>query len=164
MVKTLPVNEGDARDMNLIPALGRSPGVGNGNPLLYSCLGNPMDRGAQQGTVHGAAQSQTQLSLHATRSASDFPQYFLRTYLSKAPRERRCSRNQRLKRQDVHAVHETRNASQDSLAIRRVIECASGPQQSRSDWELLNCKEMGFMWIKTPRRNRQFQWPSALLC
>ena len=44
MVKTLPVNEGDARDMNLIPGLGRSPGVGNGTPLWYSCLENFVDR------------------------------------------------------------------------------------------------------------------------
>ena len=43
--------------VGLIPGSGRSSGKGNGNPLLYSCLGNPMDRGAQQGTVHGAAQS-----------------------------------------------------------------------------------------------------------
>jgi len=40
-------------DMGLICGLGRFPGEGNGNPLQYSCLGNPMDRGAQQATVHG---------------------------------------------------------------------------------------------------------------
>ena len=42
-------------DMGLIPVLGRFPGKGNGNPLKYSCLGNPMDRGAWQATVHGIA-------------------------------------------------------------------------------------------------------------
>ena len=57
VVKNPPASAGDAGNLGSIPALGRSPGVGNGNPLLYSCLGNPMDRGAQQGTVHGAAQS-----------------------------------------------------------------------------------------------------------
>ena len=41
-----------------------SPGVGNGNPLQYSCLGNPMDRGAWRATVHVAAKSQTRLSTH----------------------------------------------------------------------------------------------------
>ena len=41
--------------MGSIPGLGRSPGVRNGNPLQYSCLGNPMDRGAWQATVHGVA-------------------------------------------------------------------------------------------------------------
>ena len=46
---------GDPRDAGSVPGLGRSPGGGNGNPLQYSCLGNPMDRGAQQGTVHGVA-------------------------------------------------------------------------------------------------------------
>ena len=49
----------DGRDMSLIPGLGRSPGVGNGNLLQYSCLGNPMDRGAWQATVHAVAESWT---------------------------------------------------------------------------------------------------------
>ena len=45
-----------------IPGSGRSPGEGNDNPLQYSCLENPMDRGAWQATVHGVAKSRTQLS------------------------------------------------------------------------------------------------------
>ena len=45
MVKNLPANAGDARDISLIPGLGRSPGVGNGKPLQYSCLENSKDRG-----------------------------------------------------------------------------------------------------------------------
>ena len=49
----------DTRDTGLIPGLGRSPGEGNGNPLQYSCLGNPMDRGACQATVHGLTKSWT---------------------------------------------------------------------------------------------------------
>ena len=44
-VKNLPANAGDTRDMGLIPGSGRSPGEGDNNPLQYSCLGNPMDRG-----------------------------------------------------------------------------------------------------------------------
>ena len=51
-----------AGDVGLIPGLGRSPGKGNGNPLLYSCLENLIDRGALKGTVHGVAQNQTQLN------------------------------------------------------------------------------------------------------
>ena len=62
MVKNLPVSTGDARDVGLIPGLGRYPGEGNGNPLQYSCLENSMDRGAWQATVHGVAKSQTRLS------------------------------------------------------------------------------------------------------
>ena len=62
LVKNLPANAGDARDTGLIPVLRRSPRTGNGNPLQYSCLGNPMDRGAWQTTVHGVAKSQTQPS------------------------------------------------------------------------------------------------------
>ena len=50
MVKRPPTNAGDR---GLIPGSERSPGGGNGNPLQYSCLGNPMDRGAWQATVHG---------------------------------------------------------------------------------------------------------------
>ena len=45
VVKNLPANAVDARDVGLIPGFGRSPGEGNGNPLQYSYLGNPMDRG-----------------------------------------------------------------------------------------------------------------------
>ena len=62
VVKNLPANVGDARDMGLIPGLGRYPQVGNGNPLQYSCLGNPMDRGAQRSTVHEVAMSQIRVS------------------------------------------------------------------------------------------------------
>ena len=64
MVENLPATAGDAKDMNLIPGSGRSSGGGNGNPLQYSCLGNPMDRGAWWATVHGVAKNQTQLSIH----------------------------------------------------------------------------------------------------
>ena len=46
VVKNLSANAGDIRDKGSIPGLGRYPGVGNGNPLQYSCLENPMDRGA----------------------------------------------------------------------------------------------------------------------
>ena len=59
MVKNLPVNAGDAGDIGSIPGLGRFPGEGNGNPLQYSCLGNPMDRGAWWATVHKVAKSLT---------------------------------------------------------------------------------------------------------
>ena len=57
--KKLPL--GDLRDSGLIPGSGRSPGGGNGNPLQYSCLENPMDRGAWQAIVHGVAKNQTWL-------------------------------------------------------------------------------------------------------
>ena len=50
--KNPPANAGDVRDVDLIPGSGRSPGEGNGNPLQYSCLENPMERGAWWATVH----------------------------------------------------------------------------------------------------------------
>ena len=68
MVKNKPANEGDASS---ILGLGRSPGGGNGNPLQYSCLKNPMDRGAWGVTVQAVAKSWTRLkrlSIHACRS------------------------------------------------------------------------------------------------
>ena len=57
-LKNLPAMQ-DTGDAGLIPGLGRFPKVGNGNPLKYSCLGNPMNRGAWWATVHGVAKSQT---------------------------------------------------------------------------------------------------------
>ena len=61
-VKNPPASEGDIGDAGLIPGWGRSPGVGNGNSLQYSCLENSMYGGAWQATVHGVTKSQTQLS------------------------------------------------------------------------------------------------------
>ena len=52
----------NAGDWSSIPGLGGSPGEGNGNPLWYSCLGNPMDRGAWQAIVHGVAKNQTDMT------------------------------------------------------------------------------------------------------
>ena len=59
MVKNLPAN---AADLGSIPESERSPGEGDGSPLQYSCLGNPMDRGAWQATVHEVTKNQTRLS------------------------------------------------------------------------------------------------------
>ena len=57
VVKNLPANAGDIRDVGLIPGSGRSPGGGHGNPFQYSCLENPMDRGEWWATVHAAPES-----------------------------------------------------------------------------------------------------------
>ena len=59
MVKNLSANAGDTTDMGSIPGLGRSPEGGQSNPLQYSCLENPMDRGAWQAIVHEVAKSWT---------------------------------------------------------------------------------------------------------
>ena len=62
VVKNRPASTGDARDAGLIPGSGRSPGVGNGNPLQFSCLEDPIDRGAWWAAVHGVTKGQTRLS------------------------------------------------------------------------------------------------------
>ena len=59
VVKNLLASAGDLRDVGLIPVSGRSPGGGHGNPLLYSCLEHPIDRGSWQATVHTVTKSWT---------------------------------------------------------------------------------------------------------
>ena len=61
MVKNLPANAGDERDVVSIPGLGKFPGEGHGNPLQCSCLENSMDRGAWCAIVHRVSKSQTRL-------------------------------------------------------------------------------------------------------
>ena len=63
-VKNLPTNARDVRDTGLIPGWARSPGGKNGNPLQYSCLENPVDRGAWWATVQRVTKSWTQLNAH----------------------------------------------------------------------------------------------------
>ena len=77
VVKNSPANAGDARDMGSIPGIfpgGIFPGVGNGNPLQYSCLDNPTNRGAWRATVRGVAQSRTRLkrlSMHVLNAGGE---------------------------------------------------------------------------------------------
>ena len=68
VVKDLPANAGDIKDVGLTPGLGRSLGGRHGYPLQYSCLENLMDRGAWQAIVHGVAKSWTQLKQLGTHS------------------------------------------------------------------------------------------------
>ena len=73
VVRNSPVNVGDVKNASSFPGLGRSPGEGPGNPLQYSCLGNPMDRAAWQATVHGGLEESDMtewLSTHAHASSS----------------------------------------------------------------------------------------------
>ena len=61
VLKNPPASAGDVRDTGFIPGSGRPPGGGHSNPLQYSCLENPMDKGDWQATVHSVTKSQTQL-------------------------------------------------------------------------------------------------------
>ena len=74
-VKNLPARAGDPGDAGSISGPGRSPGGGDGNPLQYSRLGNPMDRGTWRATVPGVAKSQTRLSMytHMCKTAGSEP-------------------------------------------------------------------------------------------
>ena len=76
VVKNPPVNTGNIRDTGSIPGSGRSPGGGHGNPLQYSCLENPMDRGAWQAAVHRITQSQTQLKRLSTYTSMQLATIF----------------------------------------------------------------------------------------
>ena len=75
MVKKLLVNVGD---LGSVPGSGRPPGEGNGNPLQYSCLGNPMDRGAWQATGDGAARVRHDLATKESSFKSQISQTILR--------------------------------------------------------------------------------------
>ena len=77
VIKNPPANAGDA---DSIPGLGRSPGEGNGNPLQYSCLGNHMDRGAWQVTVHGDCKE-----LDTTEHEASLPYNLIRQVLLLSP-------------------------------------------------------------------------------
>ena len=68
VIKNLPADAGNVRDVGSVPGLGRSPGGAHGNPLQYSCLENPMGRGAFLATVHGVTKSQTQLKWFSTHT------------------------------------------------------------------------------------------------
>ena len=72
VVKSLRINVGETRDAISIPRLGRTSGEGNGIPLQYFCLGNPMDRGAWRATVHVITKSQTQMCTHAPACTNFF--------------------------------------------------------------------------------------------
>ena len=65
MVKKQPDNAKDIRDAGSVPGSGRSPGGGHGNPLQYSCLENPMGRGAWWATVHSKQSDTTEVTYHA---------------------------------------------------------------------------------------------------
>ena len=72
-VKNAPAHAGDVRVSGLIPGSGRSPGGGHSNPLQYSCLENPIDRGAWQSTVHEIAESDETEQLSTAVFSSTYP-------------------------------------------------------------------------------------------
>ena len=87
-------NAGGTKDAGLIPGSGRSPGIGNGNPLQYSCLENSMDRGACRATVHGVAKSWTRLKqLHVHTCVADGAHSFIFAFsrhITKMKKKKKC--------------------------------------------------------------------------
>ena len=81
VVKNQPASAGNARDVSLILGSGGSPGVGNGNPLQYSCLENSMDRGAWWITIHGVTKSRTRLTHIHTSTYQSVSFWVLELYL-----------------------------------------------------------------------------------
>ena len=94
VVKNLPANSGDTRDVGLIPGSGRSPGEGNRNPSCILVHGNPMDREAYQATVHGVAKSWTRPRLKYITAQHIELQYTGLVICSCIPRCRRVSLKQ----------------------------------------------------------------------
>ena len=93
MLKNLPADAGDARDTGSIPGSGKSPAGGNGNRLQYSCLGNPMDRGAWRATVPGIAKNQTQPSMNTLIMIVVYTfKHFLKDIIGQAMREKADTR------------------------------------------------------------------------
>ena len=82
VVKNLPASAADIRDMGSIPGLGRSPGGGHGNPLQYSCLENPMDRGTWQAAVHGITQSWARPKRLSTNDIKWYEQMIISVFLN----------------------------------------------------------------------------------
>ena len=85
VVKNLSANARDVRDESLIPGLGKSPGGEHGNPLQYSCLENPMDRGDWWATVHEVSKSQTRLRVHACNATLGSSNPRLRWFIRASP-------------------------------------------------------------------------------
>ena len=89
MVKNLTANTGNTGDTSLISGLGRHPGEGKGNLLRYSCLGNPMDRGARWAIIQGVTKSRTQLSVHThTHTPKTKSSYIFRNIVKAYTRKR----------------------------------------------------------------------------
>ena len=82
VVKNPPAKTGNTRDEGSIPGSGRCPGVGNGNPLQYSCLENPIDRGAWRATVQGIRKTQIRLTNTHTQKSDEEVLYVLVTVLN----------------------------------------------------------------------------------
>ena len=111
LVKNLPANTGDAGGVGSIPGSGRSPRVGNGNPLQYSCQGNPMDRGTWWATTHGISKNQTQLSMHHIHAHTHCTYRWEVSVLAAQPG---CS---------VHGILQA-----------RILECVACPFSRGSSW------------------------------
>ena len=134
----------NAGDPGSIPGLGRSPGEGNDNPLQYSCLENPMDRGIWRATVHGVAKSWTQLS--------DFIHTHTHTRVTLGPHFSSAS------------IWPAAQQSKDSRAVVSSSFCKA--EFPRVSWDPGGCSSSPMSWIPCDRPHRRGWrgWPLGSVC
>ena len=128
VVKNLPANAGDIKRGGLIPGPGRSPEEGHGNPLQYSCLENPMDRGAWEATVHGITKSRIQrkwlsthmCTLHSIRSWFTFTWRYKWMRLFQSCQSHECSFFNLMRSSDHISQHSFSSVSLHSMFIYSV--------------------------------------------
>ena len=119
LVKNPPATTGDARDAGLIPASRRSPGEGNGNPLQYSCLKNPMDAGVWRTTVCRVTNSWTQLStdIHVHTHTHLYPSRYHHNW-ERAVLKKQLDKRQR---QSPHGLSSPANCLRNFVAVIKLL-------------------------------------------
>ena len=146
MVKNLPANAGDVGDVGSIPGSRKPPGGGKGNPLQYSFLENPKDRGAWRATVHGGATTQTWLSthtcLHLRRGHPGFEREALKS--PKLPLEEK----RRRKGEKVMRMRRGCNVASASRGVRPAMEAGRG-EERLGDRTVPKAEFLGFILEKS---------------
>ena len=174
VVKNPPAN---ARDIGLIPGSGRSPGGGHDNLLLYSCLGNPTDRGTWQATVHGVAKRQTRLSKWACKHTQWLKHCIQNSTLVILPWNKQffCFQHRATieavlrDKEGKAALRILSTCSLTTTCIQERLDCpATGPHSAKDPWIWNSCERTGHAWSQTVHlglpdlANKNTEWPAKL--